>query len=68
MAELMKCKICGNEASWEKHYQNDPPEGKICDVCCRWICTDCIDWKCMHKTKTENTICKKCSKVFKNCL
>jgi len=42
-------------------------DGERCGLCNAWICKNCVDWECMAKTKTEQIVCKECSKLFKNC-
>jgi len=42
-------------------------DGEKCVLCRSWVCHDCVDWKCMVETGTDQIVCKECSKLFENC-
>jgi hypothetical protein len=52
----MTCKICERSII-----------GEICSLCCKFVCVNCIDWKCMLETDTDQVVCKECSQLFENC-
>ena len=52
------CEWCGNKTMFERISEAEPPEGEVCGICERWICSDCVDWS---QDTDEDIICVYCS-------
>ena len=67
--ETVLCSHCSEPALVEECVTgiSSLGRGETCVLCHSWVCHDCVDWKCMVETGTDQIVCKECSKLFENC-
>ena len=67
--ETVLCSHCSEPALVEECVTgiSSLGRGETCVLCHSWVCHNCVDWKCMVETGTDQIVCKECSKLFENC-